>query len=679
MEAYQDVFRDELPGLPPDNGIAHAIDTGDHAPISRAPFKMSPAELDELKKQLAELRKLGLIQPSSSSWGAPVLFVKKKDGSMRMCIDFRAINKVTIRDTYPLPRIGEYLERLGGARFFSKIDLKSGYHQVRIRPEDVPKTAFNTRYGSFEFLVLPFGLTNAPPTFQRLMNTVLEGFIDEFVLVYLDDILIYSKTEGEHERHVRQVLDRLRQQKLFANRKKCVFGTKELEFVGYHISAKGILPSRNKINSIQQWPQPTNVQEVRQFIGVANYYRQYIKGFASIAAPLTGLTRGQGTKLRPIVWNEECEKAFRNIKQQLTSAPVLLPPNPNRPWRIETDASDFGIGAVLSQTDSAGRWHPVAFESKKLSSAERNYPAQERELLAILHALRTWRCFIDGRQYEVYTDHNPLQYLRSKKDPAPRLVRWLNELELCDPTIKYKPGKENTIPDKLSRRQDLHDLSQSPPMDEDYLYLLDSSENLDWPLCYLKPSETYPANLRELLERDRDKFVIRGDTVLRRVIIDDEALEVPYLEWTKRADVIEEFHTGFGHQKGQTMQDMLRKRFWWPTMHKDIEVWLKHCLPCQMAAGSGRSIHQAPMISLDVPPPFSRWHLDFIRELPTTLRGNRWLLVAVDYTTNWPIARPLPDATGEAVAKFIYEEIVMRFGCPTEILTVEAPILCPKL
>ncbi|CEG84711.1 hypothetical protein RMATCC62417_18472 [Rhizopus microsporus] len=264
-----------------------------------------------------------------------------------MCIDYRAVNAVTKRLNTPLPRIDECLERLSGAKHFSSIDLKSGYHQVRIRDEDVPKTAFNTRYGSYEFLVLPFGLTNSPPTFQKMMNQVLQDYVDKFVLVYLDDILIFSKTEEEHRKHLRLVLEKLRENKLYANPKKCTFNKSEVEFLGYRVSAKGVLPSASKVKAIQEWPRPSNVQEVRQFVGLCSHYRRFIPGFSTVATPLTDLTKGTGAKKRPIQWSKDCQMAFDKLKQLMSSAPVLQAPDLSRQFIIETDASDFGVGAVL--------------------------------------------------------------------------------------------------------------------------------------------------------------------------------------------------------------------------------------------------------------------------------------------------------------------------------------------
>ncbi|SAM00569.1 hypothetical protein [Absidia glauca] len=680
LHEFGEVFRDNLPGLPPPRDVQHVINTGDAAPVNRPPFKMSPLELDELRKQLNELTGLGLIQPSSSPWGAPVLFVKKKNGEMRMCIDYRALNKVTIRNAHPLPRIDECLDRLHGASYFTSLDLKSGYHQVRIQADDMPKTAFNTRYGQFEFRVLPFGLTNAPPTFQKLMNGVLCSYLDDFALVYLDGILIFSRTADEHRQHVRLVLERLREANLIVNIKKCEFNRRELTFVGFKISADGILPADDKVLAIRDWPIPTNVQEVRQFFGLAQHYRRFMPGFAGIAAPITDLTRGVGPKRRSIVWTADCQVSFEKIKSMLCTAPILLTPDMTKPFRIETDASDFGIGAVLLQENVHGVWCPLAFESKKLSSAEQSYPAQERELLAILHALRTWRCLIEGQDFVVFTDHLPLRYFRTQTKPTNRLIRWMAEIEAFDPDIQYKPGKDNDVADILSRRMDV-DLVPGGVMEPTLLYSIAPGVDLtDWPGFYGVDRQLWPASAVPILDRNQHHFVVKDGTVFRKVAStdDDTWTEVPFIPFSARADFVAGIHASCGHLGSDSILSLLHTRVWWPRMKVDIKNWLKSCPECQLLQRRSTA-HRGVMHPLDIPAAFHRWHLDFIGELPVSLKGNKWILVAVDYATNWPIARAVKTANAETVADFIYEEIVMRFGCPKEILTDRGANFLSKL
>ncbi|KAG1136414.1 hypothetical protein G6F37_011734 [Rhizopus arrhizus] len=515
-----------------------------------------------------------------------------------------------------------------------------------------------------------------------MMNNILSEYIDKFVMVYLDDILIFTDgDEALHKKHVRLVLKKIDEAKLIINTKKCLFNRKELNFLGFNISAKGILPAAKKVQAIMDWPIPTNVQQVRQFIGLAQHYRRFIKDFAGIAAPLTDLTKGTGAKCRAIEWNEECQKSFELIKKKMSSAPVLMNPDMSKAFRIECDASDFAVGAVLLQEDSQGKWRPLAFESKKLSQAEKGYPAQERELLSILHALRTWRCFIDGSEYQVFTDHLPLKYLRSQKHPTPRLVRWLSEIELYDPEILYKPGKENHVPDLLSRRDGPSVIPEEHSMQPRYLYQVNATKNIaslldndpiqDWPLHYLSTEEKWPAKIMEELIKRKHHFVIKNRHVYKKEKLhgSDNFIELKFIPFAKRVDMVDDFHTGFGHTGQASVYQLMKARVWWPRMKEDIGLWISRCPQCQLAAAPDKNSHHAPMKLLEVPPAFSRWHLDFIGELPTTKQGNCWILMAVDYTTNWPIARALRNATGEEIVKFIYEEIVMRFGCPEEIVS----------
>ncbi|KAL0544112.1 hypothetical protein IC582_019223 [Cucumis melo] len=351
---------------------------------------MAPAELKELNVQLQELLDKGFIRPSVSPWGAPVLFVKKKDGSMRLCIDYRELNKVTVKNRYPLPRIDDLFDQLQGATVSSKIDLRLGYHQLRIKDGDVPKTAFRSRYGHYEFIVMSFGLTNAPAVFMDLMNRVFREFLDTFVIVFIDDILIYSKTEAEHEEHLRIVLQTLRDNKLYAKFSKCEFWLKQVSFLGHVVSKAGVSVDPAKIEAVTGWTRPSTVSEVRSFLGLAGYYRRFVENFSRIATPLTQLTR----KGAPFVWSKTCEDSFQNLKQKLVTAPVLTVPDGSGSFVIYSDASKKGLGCVLMQQGKV-----VAYASRQLKSHEQNYPTHDLELAAVVFALKIWRHYLYVKRY----------------------------------------------------------------------------------------------------------------------------------------------------------------------------------------------------------------------------------------------------------------------------------------
>lgn len=449
IQEFSDILTKELPyGQPPERHIDHRIPTevGAKCP-HRAPYRLSQKEAEDVQNQIEELIKKGHIRPSCSPYGAPVLVVKKKDGSIRMCIDYRALNKITIKNKYPLPLIDDLIDCLRNARVFSKIDLRSGYHQVRVHPDDISKTAFRTHYGHFEFLVLPFGLTGAPATFMSLMNDTFRPYLRKFVVVFLDDILIYSRNIEEHLEHLRIVLEILRKERWYANKSKCCWAVTEVEYLGFKVGKGEIKPMQDKIQKIKDWLQPNNKHEIQCFLGLANYYRKFIKGFAQLAAPLTDLLK-QGNKF---TWNDKCNSSFIKIKQALTTEPVLSLPNPDKPFFITTDASDVAVGAILEQEDKQKRRHPVAYESRKLKEAEQKYPVHERELLAVIHALQVWRVYVYGNHVTIYTDHQPLKWIQTQPHLSPRQARWMEILEEYNYTINYRPGKENTGADALSR------------------------------------------------------------------------------------------------------------------------------------------------------------------------------------------------------------------------------------
>ncbi|KAJ0800572.1 putative nucleotidyltransferase, Ribonuclease H [Helianthus annuus] len=345
---FPDVFPDDLPGPPPARSVDFRIDLVPGAtPVAKSPYRLAPSEIQELSSQLQELLDKGFIRPSTSPWGAPVLFVKKKDGSFRMCIDYRELNKLTIKNRYPLPRIDDLFDQLQGATCFSKIDLRSGYHQLRVLEEDVPKTAFRTRYGHYEFVVMPFGLTNAPAVFMDLMNRVCKAYLDRFVIVFIDDILIYSKKQEEHKRHLHLILELLRTERLYAKFSKCEFWLKEVQFLGHTVNELGIHVDPAKIEAVKNWIAPKSPSEIRSFLGLAGYYRRFISNFSKIAVPLTSLTQ----KERPFVWGPEQEESFQTLKDMLCNAPILTLPDGNDDFVVYCDASNLGLGCVLMQRD----------------------------------------------------------------------------------------------------------------------------------------------------------------------------------------------------------------------------------------------------------------------------------------------------------------------------------------
>jgi hypothetical protein len=444
VEEFMDVFPEELPGMPPEREVEFYIDLiPGTTPIAKGPYRMAPTELAELKLQITELQQKRYIHPSSSPSGAPVLFVTKKDGSMRMCIDYRSLNEVTIKNKYPLPRIDDLFDQLHGAKYFSKIDLRSGYHQLRIKETDVQKTTFVTRYGQFEFTVMPFGLTNALAFFMNLMNKVFMEELDKFVIVLIDNILIYSKSRKDHEQHLRIVLGRLRAHQLYAKLSKCEFWLEKIAFLGHILTAEGIEVDPSKVEALSKWKQPSNVSEVRSFLGMAGYYRRFIKGFSSIARPMTELLK----KDNRFVWTPKCEESFQIIKKKLTTAPVLTLLDIHQSFVIFCDASRQGLGCVLMQNEKV-----IAYASRLLKPHEQNYPTHDLELAAIVHALKIWRHYLIGNKCHMFIDHKSLKYIFTQPDLNLHQRRWLELIKDYDIEIHYHPEKANIVADALSRK-----------------------------------------------------------------------------------------------------------------------------------------------------------------------------------------------------------------------------------
>ena len=428
--------------LPPHRPYDCAIDIlpGTSPPRGRL-FSLSGPEIKTMERYINDSLAAGIIRPSSSPAGAGFFFVGKKDKSLRPCIDYRGLNDITIRNRYPLPLISSAFELLQGATIFTKLDLRNAYHLVRIREGDEWKTAFNTPSGHYEYLVMPFGLTNAPAVFQGLVNDVLRDLLNVCVFVYLDDILVFSKSEQEHVVHVRQVLQRLLENRLFVKAEKCEFHASEVTFLGYIINSGNVQMSPDKTRAVAEWPTPSTRKELQRFLGFANFYRRFIRNYSMVAAPLTALT----SSAVPFQWPPTAERAFGELKSRFSSAPILIFPDTSRQFIVEVDASDTGVGAVLSQRSAEDqKVHPCAFFSRKLSPAERNYDIGNRELLAVKLAMEEWRHWLEGAEqpFVVWTDHKNLEYIRSAKRLTSRQARWALFFNRFDFSLSYRPGSK---------------------------------------------------------------------------------------------------------------------------------------------------------------------------------------------------------------------------------------------
>jgi hypothetical protein len=681
VREFPDVFPEDLPGLPPDREVEFSIDlVPGTAPISKAPYRMAPAKLKELKGQLEELLDKGFIRPSASPWGAPVLFVKK-DGSMRLCIDYRELNRVTIKNKYPLPRIDDLFDQLQGAQVFSKIDLRSGYHQLKIKSEDIPKTAFRTRYGHYEFLVMPFGLTNAPAAFMDLMNKVFHEYLDCFVIVFIDDILVYSKSLEEHEDHLRIVLQILRDKKLYAKLKKCEFWLNQVVFLGHVVFKDGITVDPSKIEVVVSWDRPTNVSEVRSFLGLVGYYRRFVEGFSCIAAPLTHLTR----KNAKFEWKEECEKSFQELKQRLVTAPVLTIPSSSGGFVIYSDASRKGLGYVLMQHGKV-----VAYASCQLKNYEQNYPTHDLELAAVVFALKIWRHYLYGEKCEIYTDHKSLKYFFTQKELNMRQWRWLELIKDYDCSINYHPGKANVVADALSRKS----LGFSAALLTTQKEIINDLERMEIEVV-MGHSGAYLASLGvqpTLIERI--KLSQSGDSQLVKImdevqsgkkpmfnISDDGVLKfenrlcVPNDPSIKK-DILEEAHCSSYtiHPSSTKMYRDFRETFWWNNMKREIAQFVEQCLTCQQV----KVEHQRPsglLQSLSIPE--WKWEhisMDFVSGLPRSPKGRDAIWVIVDRLTKSAHFIPIRmNYSLDQLAQLYIEEIVRLHGIPVSIVSDRDP------
>ncbi|GJS65788.1 pol protein [Tanacetum coccineum] len=614
---FPDVFPKELPRIPPEREVEFSIELiPGTEPISKAPYHMAPTKLKELKEQLQELLERGFIRPSVSPWGAPVLFVKKKDGSMRLCIDYR----------------------------------ESGYHQLWVKGQDVPKTAFRTRYGHYEFLVMPFGLTNAPAVFMDLMNRVFHEYLEKFIIVFIDDILVYSKMKEEHEDHLRIVLGTLRQKKLYAKFSKCEFWLGQVAFLGHIIYADGITMDHANVEAITKWPRLTTVTEIRSFLGLAGYYRRFVEGFSLLALPLTKLMR-KGEKF---VWDEERDKSFEKLKKRLVSAPVLTLPSGTGGYQIYSDASKKGLGCVLMQHGKV-----IVYASRQLKPYEANYPTHDLELSAVVFALKIWRHYLYGEPCDIFTDHKSLKYIFTHKDLNMRHRSWLKLLKDYDTNIQYHPREANVVDDALSRKSGvLANLKIKPEIVKDL-------ELMEVELCIhvydgywasLKIEPNLILRIKEAQKED-SKLCVHDDPTLLEAVL-SEAHSSPF----------------FIHPGSTKMYGDLKQNFWWNGMKQEVATFVEKCLKSQQV-----KIENQRASGLLQPLDILVWKwdeisMDFVTGLPRTQKKNNEIWVVVDRLTKSAHFLAIQkDYSVSRLAEIFRQEIIRLHGTPAAIVSDRDP------
>ncbi|CEH12806.1 FOG: Transposon-encoded proteins with TYA, reverse transcriptase, integrase domains in various combinations [Ceraceosorus bombacis] len=539
-------------------------------------------------------------------------------------------------------------------------------NNIRLASQDVEKTAFNTRNGKWEWLVVPFGLANAPLTFQAIVNRVLSKYIGKFVIVYLDNILIFSNSVEEHREHVRLVLEALKEAKLYAKPLKCAFNVKEIDFCGHLVSDGKVRPLDDKLKVVREWPTPKTAHNVRSFVGLATYYRRFEEGFAKICAPLHDLLKGsppsaKAEQRREVVWEQRHQDAFDHLKTRLCAAPALAQPTTEKPFFVEMDASQYAIGAVLSQETTDGKRHPVAYDGQKMKPAKLNYSVSEQELLAIKYALNAWKHYVDnGRQTTILTDHQNLETIPCTKVASKRLARWLDEFGEVNLDIKYRPGKENAAADAISRRADwVNSLNEVPST---------LSELRQWFLSNAtEPTQTIASEVSQWRYNPRDGKLyhqIAGSAA-------EDNLFAPYVEPKDRPMALWGVHGEGAHSGWRRLKDMFVSRYWWPRQLADLEAFTKACPTCQVHKSTAPNTinEHKHVIASETLRPFYQWGIDHVGPFDKSINGNRYLICAVDYATLWPIARAVPNASSKHVLRFLLKEIYPIFGPPKEIFS----------
>lgn len=666
LKQYETIF--EPGGEDPTPYVEHFIKTQNHPPVAVPPYRVSPARREILKSEIDRLLNDKIIEPCESPYAAPVVLVPKPNGSFRLCVDYRKLNSMTETDTYPLPRIDDLLQTARHTQFMSTIDLKSGYHQVGVAIKDRDKTAFTCPFGTYRFLRMPFGLKNAPATFQRLIDKFKNGLQDMTILSYLDDIIILSQTFEEHIENLRKVFQRLREFKLQANREKCHFACSQVKYLGHYITPNGIEVDPEKTSAIQNMPEPKNVKQVQSFLQTCSWYRRFIPKFSEIARPLSNLTK----KASPWRWEQEEQNAFNTLKELLVSPPILKQCDPAKPYVIRTDASNFALGAVLSQGEVPDE-HPIEYASRLLTSAEKNYSTTEREALAVVWALQKFRGYIEGAEVTVASDHQPLRWLMSLKSPSGRLARWALQIQEFNLKIHYIPGKSNVIADMLSR-----------PFNENQCEI--DHFSVDLPSRNpkeIRESQLKDDKLRPIIEsfestqRDEnyvnwtERGYLMNQGVLYRFVPDVDTEEAQLVVPSHEVkNVLQQYHDAptAGHYGEEGTYHRISQRYYWTGMRPAIADYVKKCPEC--ARYKATNLKPAGLLRTPVQSQrFETLSIDLFGPLPESASGKRWIFIVEDCSTRWIELFALKSATAKECAVTLVEEVFLRYGIPRRLIS----------
>lgn len=650
LQNFSEVF-DEPKALPPERPFDHKIPLkAGSAPVQVKPYRYPYIQKNEIEKLVKEMLISGIIRPSVSPFSSPVLLVKKKDNSWRMCVDYRELNKLTVKDKFPIPIIDELLDELHGAVVFTKLDLRAGYHQIRVQPEDIEKTAFRTHEGHYEFLVMPFGLTNAPSTFQSLMNTIFKPHLRKFILVFFDDILIYSKNWADHLVHLETALKLLRHNQLFVKKSKCAFGQTSLEYLGHIISDKGVSADPIKLVAMQRWPRPINIKSLRGFLGLTGYYRRFVQNYGKIAQPLTNLLKKES-----FGWSETAEEAFQQLKQAMVTTPVLALPDYTKEFTLECDASGVGIGAVLMQ-----QGHPIAFISKALAPKHLGLSTYEKELLSVVYAVHKWGHYLIGRHFIIKTDHFSLKYLLGQKISTLMQQKWVTKLMGYDYDIVFKAGQDNKVADALSRQCSEQESSVATL----------SIVQTDW-LVALKQAWQQDPDLRSLIEELKADPTSHAKYSWSQGLLTYKGKLVVGQEKGLRLFIMQEVHASpvGGHSGTERTYRRAKRSFHWRGMKKDIYTFVAECDVCQR---NKTETVGSPGLLQPLPIPDRVWSdisMDFIEGLPLS-QGKSVILVVVDrlskYVHFMPLSHPF---TAVEVAKVFLDNVYKLHGMPSSIVS----------